>query len=152
MDMRSIKGFLRDNWVITIFGGLTVILISYYIFGVGKNSNGDIYNVSSQYQKGGITTAKVEIMTIPSRHLDEDTTSWLHNQLKDEKGITLVVLSTVGDGEASQFALEIANYLNSHRWIVRPNVGVFLAPEYSLGLHTKKDGDQMIIYVGTHER
>ncbi len=63
-----------DNiWIVTIIGGVVVLLIGYYVFGIGKSNSGDVYNVSSKNQTGGMTAGKIEISN--SRNLFSQTQS-----------------------------------------------------------------------------
>jgi hypothetical protein len=54
------KTEIMDNmWVVTIIGGIIVVLVTYYFFGIGKNDQSNISNSSSQNQSGGITATNV---------------------------------------------------------------------------------------------
>jgi hypothetical protein len=144
------KEFFKNRSIQAAFiAGFFLLLVTIITLLWPKDKVANIENntASNTGPNSGVVVGKIEVNT--SRHLDINSQASLKNSLAKYNGKNIAVSSTVGDGEAAQYALEIANYLNSQGWDVRDNVGNFLAPEYSLGLHIIEVSNQVMIYVGS---
>src|SRR4051812_28779762 len=114
---------------------------------MGKN-DGNIFNVTSNNQQGGITAGQVVIgrPQKPPRRLDEQLRSDCRTMLPRDKR---VIVGAVSDTEAWEFATEIWTFLKEEGFTVMPSVFSLLltGPPFN-GIGLLLDPDATKINVG----
>lgn len=137
--------------VAAALGGVFMLAVAFVpvIFNSKPSENKtEIYNVSSNYQSGGVTAGIVNTQR-SARHLNDNLERQLSSVLLKDK-VPIVINSAINDSEAYTFAEEIANYLKADGWTVEHLQAIWSPPFIGQRISPLKNG-KITIDVGSRE-
>lgn len=106
-------------------------------------------NVTSYYQSGGITAQTVNVGLVPRRFAQETADSIV--ALIQDRSASVEIISSMGDGEALQFATEIFEWMkaNGYTQVRGVNQAMWGSPVLGNRIEPKPDGSFAIV-IGTN--
>jgi hypothetical protein len=110
---------------------------------------GDVFNVTSHNQSGGITAGKI-VVGQPARHVDAQLGGELRQKVP--RGIPVFIQIEMGDVESKQFAEEISGFLKKEGYSVFDPIGVVVGTSFKPGIEIITYPNQTNIRVGAERR
>lgn len=106
-------------------------------------------SISSHNQSGGITAHTVN-MAPPRRDIDAPMSAPLKDQIRREvpKDQPITVVAVMGDGEASEFALQLHGYLRAQGYTMAEDgisQGMYSPPPINLHLERSEGGLEFVV-------
>lgn len=141
------RPWFEHPWIIALGCGLIILIVKVTFF--DKNDEKST-NVSSFNQQSGITANKVNIGK-QERHFSEATKASLTPNLPKDKERPIGLEVALGDGEATQFAEEIKQFLEGEGYNVRSfDLVIWNPPVIGVQIIPSKDGG-IKIRIGRHK-
>ena len=116
-------------WVGIIAGCATIVGVLLNVFQDKPQSTGDTYNTSSQNQRGGITAARVDIITTSGRYGRLTQATDFAEQLKINP-VAIRIYYEFGSDEAKKVSIMLANILRGAGWDVYAPGALGVGGEY----------------------
>lgn len=135
------KNFLRNPWVSGVCIGLIVLLVGYYVFGIGKSEpvTKETKNYAPQTMSGsqdGIQIQGDVKVGIQPRVLTQEIENRLIKNLDKNQNITIEVIA--GNSEASHFANQIRDFLLNNGYSIK-RFGAAFFPFLNDNLHIQNN-------------